>query len=161
MYSSEYTSDFSGLQSRSWPRLLHLVTKAMPDRLLDLPRCVRTQQSPRLFTQPRALDSRSVGLVRRTSVGVTGLPGLARAPIRRRRSADGRMVNHDEARTPAALDDEIAAFPSGNQLSTLAPNIQRGCCRCIPFSHSRTPMLSRDSPHGFPNVCRSTCPRSV
>jgi hypothetical protein len=34
------------------------------------------------------------------------------------------MVNHDEARTAAALDDETAAFPPGNQLSTFAPNIQ-------------------------------------
>lgn len=51
------------------------------------------------------------------------LPGLARAQIRRRGSADGRMVNHDEACTAAALDDKAAAFPPGNELSTLAPNI--------------------------------------
>jgi hypothetical protein len=83
------------------------------------------------------------------------LPGLARAQIRRRRSADSRMVNHDEACTAAALDDEAAAFPSGNQLSTLTPNIQRGCRRRTPFSHSRPPTLSRDSTHGFSNACRS------
>jgi hypothetical protein len=80
---------------------------------------------------------------------------MARAQIRRRGSADGRMVNHDEASTPAALDDEAAAFPSGNQLSTLAPNIQLGCRRRTSFNHSRTHTLSRDSPHGSPNTWRS------
>ncbi len=65
------------------------------------------------------------------------------------------MVNHDEARTAAALDDEAAAFPPGHQLSALAPNIRRGCRRRASYRHSRTRTLSRDSPHGFLNACCS------
>src|SRR5688572_11090990 len=66
------------------------------------------------------------------------------------------MVNHDEACTAAALDDEAAAFPPGHQLSTLTPNIRRGCRRCASSCHGRTHTLSHDSPHSFPNACCSS-----
>ena len=76
MYSSEYTSGFSGLAALIWPHLLRLVKKAMPDRLLGSGFCagypgggstVSSAEDPRSVESPE-FDTGGGG----PDVGVTG-----------------------------------------------------------------------------------------